>query len=128
MYGPATNSAAVPLFNSKSQRLQTILSSFVRYKCIMKYIMLLLFLALVGQGINANNKKERKSFLGNDWCVKTSEIENWVLVDKYGNLYNFTSKELYNIPDSTYEKMKKHTRVKQILFKDVEFIDDIEKD
>ena len=94
----------------------------------MKYMIILLFFALVGQGINANNKKERKSFLGNDWCVKTSEIENWVLVDKYGNLYNFTSKELYNIPDSTYEKMKKHTRVKQILFKDVEFIDDIEKD
>mgnify|MGYP001376355004 CR=1 FL=1 len=95
----------------------------------MKYIMLLLFLALVGQGINASHKKERKSFLGNDWCINLDEIKSYTLVDKYGNLYSFTSEELYNIADSTYEKMQKHTRVKQIVFRDVEFIiNDIEKD
>ena len=94
----------------------------------MKHLITLLFLVLVAQGINANNKKERKSFLGNDWCIKTTEVENWVLVDRYGNLYNFTSKELYNIPDSTYEKLQKYSRVKQVVFRDVEFIDDVEKD
>ena len=94
----------------------------------MKYMIILLFFVLVGQGINANNKKERISFLGNDWCVKIEDIENWVLVDRYGNLYNFSSQELYNIPDSTYDKLRKYSSVKQIVLKDVEFIDDIEKD
>ncbi len=94
----------------------------------MKYITLLLFLVLVGQGINANTKKERKSFLGNDWCINLNEIKSYTLVDKYGNLYSFTSEELYNIPDSTYEKMQHYTRVKQVVFRDVEFRDDIEKD
>ena len=94
----------------------------------MKNIIILLFLVLVGQGINANTKKERKSFLGNDWCINLNEIKSYTLVDKYGNLYSFTSEELYNIPDSTYEKMQKYTRVKQLVFKEVEFIDDIEKD
>ena len=91
-------------------------------------MIILLFFVLVGQGINANNKKERISFLGNDWCVKIEDIENWVLVDRYGNLYNFSSQELYNIPDSTYDKLRKYSSVKQIVLKDVEFIDDIEKD
>tara|TARA_B100001741_G_C15951636_1_gene324841 strand:+ start:95 stop:382 length:288 start_codon:yes stop_codon:yes gene_type:complete len=95
----------------------------------MKYILILLFLVLLGQGINANDKKERISFLGNDWCVKIEDIENWVLVDRYGNLYNFSSQELYNIPDSTYDKVRKYSRVKQIVLKDVAlFKDDIEKD
>tara|TARA_B100000427_G_C15510042_1_gene595743 strand:- start:1283 stop:1576 length:294 start_codon:yes stop_codon:yes gene_type:complete len=94
----------------------------------MKHIIILLFIVLFGQGINANNKKERISFLADDWCIKTTDVENWVLVDEYGNLYNLTTWELYNIPDSTYKKMQKYYRVKQVVFRDVDFIDDIEKD
>ena len=94
----------------------------------MKHIIILLFLVLFGQGINANNKKERISFLGNGWCIDTNDVLAWTLVDQNGNLYGYTAEELYNIPDSTFKKMQKYMRVKQVVFRDVDFKDDIEKD
>ena len=86
----------------------------------MKYMIILLFFVLVGQGINANNKKERISFLQNGWCIDTNDVLAWTLVDQNGNLYGYTAEELYNIPDSTYKQMQKFMRVKQVVFKDVE--------
>ena len=62
----------------------------------------------------------------NNWCIDTKEIEAWILTDEHGNLYRFTSKELYNIPDSTYGKMRHQTRIKQIIFRDVDFIGNVE--
>jgi len=35
---------------------------------------------------------------------------------------------LYSIPDSTFKQMQKYMRVKQVVFRDVDFKDDIEKD
>ena len=94
----------------------------------MKHILILLILVLLGQGINASDKKERISFLQNGWCIDTNDVLAWTLVDKNGNLYGYTAEELYNIPDSTYKKMQKYMRVKQVVFRDVDFKDDIEKD
>ena len=76
----------------------------------------------------ANTKKERISFLQHGWCIDTNDVLAWTLVDQNGNLYGYTAEELYNIPDSTYKKMQKYMRVKQVVFRDIDFKDDIEKD
>ena len=104
-----------------------IFYSFLR-SCIMRHIIILLFIVLLGQGINASDKKERISFLQNGWCIDTNDVLAWTLVDQNGNLYGYTAEELYNIPDSTFKKMQKYMRVKQVVFRDVDFKDDIEKD
>ena len=104
-----------------------IFSSFFR-SCNMRHIIILIFLVLFGKGINASDKKERISFLQNGWCIDTNDVLAWTLIDQNGNLYGYTAEELHNIPDSTYKKMQKYMRVKQVVFRDVDFKDDIEKD
>ena len=56
----------------------------------------------------------------NNWCIDTNDILAWTLVDQNGNLYGYTAEELHSIPDSTYKKMQKYMRVKQVVFRDVE--------
>ena len=93
----------------------------------MKHLITLLFLVLVAQGINANNKKERKSISKNNWCIDTNDVLTWILVDKKGSLFVYTKEELHSIPDSTYKQMQKYMRVKQVTFIDAG-VDDNEKD
>ena len=90
----------------------------------MKYIMLLLFLALVGQGINANNKKERKSFLLDEWCINTKDVEKWNMVDMEGKSYLFSQEDLDNLSNEEFEWVTENLRVKAVLFLD----SDSEKD
>ena len=108
-------------------RLEVILFYFLRF-VIMKHILILLFLVLVGHGINASDKKERLSFLQNGWCIDTNDVLAWTLIDQNGNLYGYTAEELHNIPDSAYKKMQKYMRVKQVVFRDVDFKDNVKKD
>ena len=86
--------------------------------------MLLLFLALVGQGINANNKKERKSFLLDEWCINTNDVEKWKMVDMEGKSYLFSQEDLDNLSNEEFEWVTENLRVKAVLFLD----SDSEKD
>ena len=82
----------------------------------MKYMIILLFLVLLAQGINANNKKERKSFLLNEWCINTKDIEKWNMVDMEGKSYLFSQEDLDNLSKDEFEWVTENLRVKAVLF------------
>ena len=86
----------------------------------MKYILITTLFTILLYGKEVDSRQDY------DWCVKIRDIETWVLVDKYGNLYDFTSKELYDIADSTYNKVRYNTRVKQIILRDIATIKNVE--
>ena len=85
---------------------------------MIKYIILILFLALFGQGINANKKTKVNPLSTNEWCVNSKDIVQWKLIDKEGNAYLYTKKELMELPKEDYDFLVEHLRVKAILFGD----------
>jgi len=84
----------------------------------MKY-MILLFLALFGQGVNANKKTEVNSFFEKNWCIDSDEVEEWTLVDRKGKLYVFTDSELNAVSNTDYDLIVENLRVKKVIFRDI---------
>ena len=81
----------------------------------MKYMLITILLTVFLYG------KEVDLRTSNNWCINVDEIQSYTLVDEYGNLYTFSSHELMTLPDSIYDMLYDKTRVKQLVFKNVDF-------
>jgi len=55
-----------------------------------------------------------------NFCLDSREVEEWVLMNKVGKNYIFTSEELNSLPTDKYDFIHNHLRVQSVVFRDID--------